>query len=200
MNEPDDSELARKAGAGDAEAFGELIRRHHARVAGLCANLLDSRSDADDAAQEIFVKVHRSLSKFRSDAKFSTWLYRIATNHCSDARKKSKRRRTVSLDFLIEEGGETAGDLLVEQKPKSDMGEQQDLARRLFAELPEVCRAAVSLRTDGMSYEEIAESLQCSLDAVKSRLRRARASAAESLRRLSSPPMALKPIDAGEAA
>jgi len=186
MNEPDDSELARRAGAGDAEAFGELIRRHHARVAGLCARLLDNPSDADDAAQEIFLRAHRFLGKFRGEARFSTWLYRIALNHCRDRRRAGARRRSVSLDALFEERGDATPEL--REKTLSGAAQEDAAAAQAMLErLPEGPREALLLRTQGSSYAEIAQTLDCSLDAVKARLRRARRALADDFRRQTSP-------------
>lgn len=181
MTELSDSELVEDARAGDLNAFGDLIRRHHARVAGMCANLLDNRSEADDAAQEIFIKVHRSLDKFNGDSLFSTWLYRITTNHCIDARRKSGRRRMVSLDAIVDENGESAGGLMKESSPQSEKIEESALAQKLLAELPDIYREALVLRTNGLSYEEISDALQCTLEAVRARLRRARRLLAENM-------------------
>ena len=199
MTELTDSELVEKARGGDLDAFGDLVRRHHARVAGMCANLLDNRSDADDAAQEIFIKVHRSLGNFHGESQFSTWLYRITTNHCIDTKRKPGRRRTVSLDAIVDEKGESAGGLMRESAPQSERIEETALAQKLLAELPDIYREALVLRTDGMSYEQIAETLQCTLDAVKARLRRARRILAENMGHLMRSDAVERPDRAGEA-
>jgi RNA polymerase sigma-70 factor, ECF subfamily len=188
MPEPTDAELVGRAARGDRDAFGELVRRHHARVAGLCASLLDDPAEADDAAQEVFVKAYRKLSAFRADAQLSTWLYRVATNHCLDARRKTARRRQVSLDALIEQEGDAVSRLFEEGGPRPGAEEDADLARRLLASLPEGYREVLVLReTEGLSYDEMARVLDCSLDAVKARLKRARAALHDGLRHFSAP-------------
>lgn len=178
-----EKDLVARAREGDVDAFSDLVRRHHARVAGLCASLLDEPSEVDDAVQEVFLKAHRSLGSFKGDARFSTWLYRVAHNHCLDLRRKAARRKTVSLDGLVEAEGEAVSRLFAEPARARDSEEDADLARRLLAALPEGYREVLLLReTQGLSYEEIARALDCSLDAVKARLKRARRELQEKLR------------------
>lgn len=185
MLDSNDSDLLEKSRNGDLDAFGELVRRHHGRIAALCAGLLQDRSELDDAVQEIFVKAYRSHADFKGDSQFSTWLYRIAMNHCLDMRRKSSRSRNVSLDSLIAERGEPEEER--EDRPDHAKADREArLARRLLAELPEGYREALVLRIQGMSYEQIASTLGCSLDAVKARLRRARRLLAEHMGRSSS--------------
>src|SRR3569832_431582 len=168
---PADAELVKRAQDGDLEAFGDLVRRHHPRVAGLCASLLPDRSEVDDAAQEVFIKAHRSLEKFHGRAQFSTWLYRVTVNHCHDVRRKTARRRSVSLDALIEERGEAAG-VLPREAAASPDAEEAELVGRALENLPGKYREALALRAQGLSYEEICAALECSLDSLKARLRR----------------------------
>jgi RNA polymerase sigma-70 factor (ECF subfamily) len=174
MAEPTDEELAARGCLGDLDAFGLLVRRHYPRIVGLCSNLLVERSEADDAAQEIFLKAHRALARFAGEARFSTWLYRIAVNHCTDLRRKAFRRGTVSLDAIVSAKGEPAGGLLSGGASGGYQAEEAALAQTLLSELPDDYREALVLRIEGLSYEEIAAALGCSLDAVKARLRRAR--------------------------
>lgn len=180
-----DLSLVGRAKAGDLDAFSELVRRHHARVAGLCASLLDDPGEVDDAAQEVFLKAYRSLKNFQGDSRFSTWLYRVTTNHCLDLRRRAARRKTVSLDSMLDEEGEAVGRLFAEPARARDSEEDADLARRLLAALPEAYRQVLVLReTQGMSYGEIARALNCSLDAVKARLKRARRELREKMRHI----------------
>lgn len=184
--EPSDADLVKRARDGDWDAFGDLIRRHHARVAGLCASLLDDRSETDDAAQEVFLKAFRFLGGFQGDSEFSTWLYRIATNHCLDVRRKVARRKTSSLDALLEESdGEGGGLLLKEAETRNDLAEDVAVAKDLLESLPQGARDALALRIQGLPYNQIAKTLECSLDAVKSRLRRARAELSDRMRHIS---------------
>lgn len=181
-----DEELAQRARRGDVSAFEELVRRHHGAVLGLCGSLLKDATEAEDAAQEIFLKVFRSLGSFRGDARFSTWLYRIASNHCLDVLRAAARRPSTSWDKLVEERGDAA-DALLGRGPREDLGaEAKDLAVRLLAELPPEYRLVVILReTRGLSYEEIAEATDATLDSVKARLRRARGMLQDLLRHFS---------------
>ncbi|MBI5201283.1 MAG: sigma-70 family RNA polymerase sigma factor [Elusimicrobia bacterium] len=189
MQAPDEAELIREARGGGRSAFAELVRRHHPAVVGLCRSMLGDAEDADDAAQEAFLKAWRSLSGFSGGANFGTWLYRIASNQCLDMLRARGRRPTQSLDALVEAEAPALEKVLGAGAPASDPVEAADLAKRLLATLPEEQRLALVLReTQGFSYEEIAETMGCSLDSVKARLKRARETLAKSLRHFSGPP------------
>lgn len=150
---------------GDREAYAELVRSHHPRVIRLCAFLLSDPVAGEDAAQEVFLKAYRQLSGFRGDAAFSTWLTRIAYHHCADILRSRARRPTEPLN-------ETFADPL--PSPVEAFISAESLQKTLGA-LPEESREILLLReVEGLTYEEIAETLDCTLDAVKSRLRRAR--------------------------
>jgi RNA polymerase sigma-70 factor (ECF subfamily) len=181
-----DQELVASIRGGNAHAFVELIRRHHGRVRGLCASLLDDQSELDDAVQEVFLKVHRSLDKFHGDSAFSTWLYRVAMNHCLDVRRRVARRRTQSLDAILESEGEAVSRFLEGSRRERDPAEEAEeraAALAVLSSLPDDYREILALReTQGLSYDEIASVLECSLDAVKARLRRARVELREKLR------------------
>jgi RNA polymerase sigma-70 factor (ECF subfamily) len=178
-----DAELVARARAGEDDAFAELVRRHHAHVIGLCVSMLGDEAAAEDAAQEAFLKAHRSLSAFRGDAAFSTWLYRIAANKCLDARRKLAREKSQSLDALLDaEDGPSLERLLATEGPERSAADKQ-LVEAVLAELPEAYRMILTLReVSGLDYKEIAEVMDCSLDSVKARLRRARAELLEKLR------------------
>jgi RNA polymerase sigma-70 factor (ECF subfamily) len=138
---------------------------------------------ADDAAQDVFVKVYHSLSKFRGDAAFSTWLHRIASNHCLDLLRQKKRQKTESWDALVEKEGEAIERLLAAPPETGATLENADLVRRALACLTPDYREILVLReTQGFSYEELTKILDCSLDAVKARLARARHQLEEKLR------------------
>lgn len=148
-------------------------------------SLLRNTAEAEDAAQEIFLKAYRSLSSFQGNSSFSTWLYRISANHCKDLLRKRSRQRTESLDRLIEDSGD--GVQLVE--PSSDPAAARaasETVEMLLAGLSPDERLILTLReVQGLSYQEIAGALHCSLDAVKARLRRARVSLEEKARHFS---------------
>lgn len=129
---------------------------------------------ADDAAQEIFVKAYQALGQFRGKSSFSTWLYRISVNHCADLLRKSARRKTESWEALLEKQGEKFESLFT-TGTGIDNSEHAELIAKFLLQLPEKSREILILREmHGLSYQELAEALTCSLDAVKARLKRAR--------------------------
>lgn len=160
--------------AGDSQAYALLVRKYQGRVRGYCLGTLGNAADADDAAQEVFIKAYRGLAGFRGGSSFSTWLYRIMVNHCRDLLKSAGWGRTESLDALREEEGEPFEARLA-TAPAAGGSERERQVREALARLPEASREVLVLReVQGLSYAEIMESLGCSLDAVKGRLRRAR--------------------------
>jgi len=127
--------------------------------------MLKSESEADDAAQEVFLKAYKNLRSFRGHSSFYTWLHSIAAHHCLDQLRKSSRQPD-SLEELVDKRG-----LQIEEAP----AEKEDLAQDLLASLSDDQRAILLLReVQGLGYQEIATALHCSLDAVKTRLYRAR--------------------------
>ena len=179
----EDRELCVRAQDGDRRAFEALVARHHARLIGLCAALLGGSADAEDAAQEVFLKAYRSLGSFRGGSSFYTWLYRIASNHCLDRLRASRRRPAESWEGLLERDGDRVERLLGAGRDPDRAREDADLAARVLALLPEDYRLALLLReTQGFTYDEIASAMDCSLDSVKARLRRARGALREGLR------------------
>ena len=169
-----DSELVALILQGDAEAFTRLVRKYEVKVRGYCIGALLDRSLAEDAAQEIFLKVFENLLSFRSEAKFSTWLFRITVNHCRDLLRYAKRHPADSLEAMSEVAREQLS--LRESQPGYDeILAQRQTIHSLLARLSPQYREVILLRdADDLSYEQIAEALECSLDAVKARLRRAR--------------------------
>ncbi|OGR39335.1 MAG: hypothetical protein A2X29_06655 [Elusimicrobia bacterium GWA2_64_40] len=157
---------------GDREEFAVLVNRYQNRIRGFCLSLLSEDEAARDAAQEIFIKAFKGLEKFRGDSSFSTWLYRIAYNHCRSLRGKTAGRRTESLDAMSEFDREKAEKRLEAAVPAD--GDLAGLAARAIDSLPAAYRAAVQLRLQGADYQAIASALGVSPDSVKARLRRAR--------------------------
>jgi RNA polymerase sigma-70 factor, ECF subfamily len=162
--EDPDGRLVRKAQRGDQRAFRELVERHQAKLFTLAARTLGSEADAADAVQEAFLRAWLSLPRFRADARFSTWLYRIALNAAHDQRVMRR--------------AEPAGDLPETADPKDPFVERElsgELQRALDA-LDEDFRLAVVLYDVlGCSYAEIAELTQVAEGTVKSRIYRGRA-------------------------
>ena len=175
MNAPEnDDALVRRAAGGDDDAFAEFVRRHSDRVRTLCASVLRGRDDADDAAQDAFLKAYRGLRKFSGESSFGTWVHRVAVNVCLDRLRAAARRRLEPLEALDPADAKALVSALAEPGPSGPL-ENRDLAERLLARLTPEQRVALALReTQGLSYAEIARELSCSLDAVKARLKRAR--------------------------
>ena len=155
-------------------AFRELVDRHRQRIYGLCCRILRDPEDAEDAAQEAFVKAYRRLDSFRGDSQFFTWLYRVATNVANDHYQARRRRRAVeSADVAVREP------VRHDDRDRPDRAlERQDLreaARRALDRVPPLFRTVLVLREyESLEYREIAEVLNISVGTVMSRLFRAR--------------------------
>ncbi|MGH7724329.1 MAG: RNA polymerase sigma factor [Candidatus Eiseniibacteriota bacterium] len=180
--DPSDSDLVARAQGGDTEAFGELVRRYEGRIYHLVRRILGDPDEAEDALQETFLSAFRGLPRFKREARFSTWLFRIATN-AALMRVRKRRPNVVSLDRPIEEedGGEIGPRELRDWSAMPDEELVNDETRtkmeEAIAALPEDQRAVFLLRdVEGLSNPEIAETLELTLPAVKSRLHRARLS------------------------
>ena len=182
----EDLEIIERIRAGDIEAYAVLVRKHQARIRSYCLWTLRNGAEADDAAQEVFIKAYRGLGSFRGSAGFSTWIYRIAVNHCRDlVRKAAKERLNESLDALRERDGEAADALASTEDPMKD---RRRMIQEALDRLPEQYRTILILReAEGLSYDELAKFLGCSLDAVKARLKRARAQLEENARHFFAP-------------
>ena len=142
--------------SGDVESFGPLVRAHQARVRLVCLAYLGNVTEADDAAQDVFVKAFQGLENFKGDASFETWIIRIADNHCLDLLRTRKRRRTDSLDALLEENGNVLEsffsrlDAVHESSPYTP--HDMELLGRLFAALPDEDREILALsEVEGLS-------------------------------------------------
>ena len=180
--------LIHKAQNGDVTAFSELIESYQQNVYNLAYRMSGNAEDAADIAQEAFIKLYLSISKFKGNAKFSTWVYRITTNACLDAIKKRKKTKTYSISDSVEtEEGEYLRefeDLSVNVEEGFERKEQQRIINEAIATLPEKHRAIIILRDiNELSYEEIAATLNCSEGTVKSRISRARANLYEVLKK-----------------
>src|SRR5262249_26979807 len=127
-----DLEVIKRIQNGDADAYADLIRKNHAKIMGLCLSMLGNPTSAEDAAQEIFIKAYRSLDKFQANSAFSTWLYRIAANHCLDLLRQKTREKTDSLEALLDAEGDHAQRLFAVQKAADPSPEDLDLIKRLL--------------------------------------------------------------------
>jgi len=175
----DESELVGELQAGSESAFDWLVTHYHAAVFNLILGMLGDTSDAADATQEVFLKAFKGIRKFRGGSSLKTWLYRIAIREALNHRRSFNRhlQTNVSIDaepeeghapLEIEDGGATPFDQLASL-------EIQGAVQSALAQVPDVFRSAVILRDlEGLSYEEVAEVLECSVGTVKSRILRGR--------------------------
>ena len=175
MKPEDEKTIVEKAKNGDERAFEALVTQYERLVYAVALKLLGNEHDAQDAAQETFIKLYRNLSSFRGESKFSVWLYRLANNVCIDMLRK-KSVPTVSLSG----DGDDGGGLNIPDgrfSPENELEKKQlrQAVDRALTSLPEQYRQALVLREiTGHSYEEIAQVLDIDLGTVKSRIFRAR--------------------------
>jgi len=177
----DISELVRKAKQDDDEAFGMLVEQYQDNIYGYVFRMLHDPEEAEDVAQEVFIRAYQNLAGFREAASFKTWLYRIATNLAIDAARTRKRRwsDTVSLDEPVEtDEGELSRQLPADRRgtvSQVESSQLQQIVAEAIAQLSAKLRTVVTLYDiEGLSYEEIAEVLGCPVGTVKSRLFNAR--------------------------
>jgi len=181
-----DGDLVTRWKAGDERAFESLIRRHEGRVFGLLLRMLGNREDAEDVAQETFISLHRHGHRFRHDARFSTFIYRVAANAALN-RRRTLGRKNARLHKL--QTRQAAGDDLptTPRDPESAIygAEIQVQVQDALLQLPPDLRAATVLYDiEGLSYREIAAVLEIPEGTVKSRIHRARSALRESLKGL----------------
>jgi RNA polymerase sigma-70 factor (ECF subfamily) len=171
----DDAELVAACAERVPGAFRELLSRYRRPAITLAYQMLGNLEDAEDVAQEAFVRVFQAIPRFRGQAAFSTWLYRIVTNLCLESRRRKKA--TVALDAIREP---RAGD-----SPSRQVTEAL-LTRQVLAAMAPELRAILLLRDqEGLSYSEIAEALRLPLGTVRSRLSKARMAFRQTWRELS---------------
>jgi RNA polymerase sigma-70 factor (ECF subfamily) len=158
---------------GDRGAFRLLVERHQERIRNLIYSIFHEPEIVDDLAQEVFIKAYEALPNFRFQSSFYTWLYRIAVNKSRDELRKRKVRRWFSLQTLMDSADK---DLVSKTVVEPHDNELQGLVAAGLRSLPDKYRIAITLKDlDGLSYEEIAEIMECEIGTVKSRLSRARA-------------------------
>jgi RNA polymerase sigma-70 factor (ECF subfamily) len=173
----DDLQLIERFRSGDDRAFEELVRRYQRQVANVIYLTMGSREEVDDLTQEVFMRVHRSLSRFERGASVFSWIYRIAINLCIDEIRRRKIRKTMSLEFFTDHRLER--ERQSKARPSADeqtlKEEKNQMIRDALQKLSTVHRQVIILREyEEMSYDEIAKTLRISTQAVKSRLFRAR--------------------------
>jgi RNA polymerase sigma-70 factor (ECF subfamily) len=173
-----DKQLVAKVQKGDSRAFDLLVMKYQHKIMGLISRYVHDADEVQDVAQEAFIKAYRALPRFRGDSAFYTWLYRIAINTAKN-HLVSRSRRPPGSDVEVEDAEhfEAGGALRDIETPETALfgAELKAVIEGAIAELPDDLRAAVTLREfDGLSYEDIAEVMDCPVGTVRSRIFRAR--------------------------
>lgn len=170
---------------GDTEAFTQLIETHQLRIVGTVAKMLGDATDAEDIAQQVFIRVWNSAKRYQPTAKFTTWLFKITRNLVFNELRRRKRHPVTPLERETEEHHFQATDPVTMAPDASLLDtELQQAIQTAIASLPEAQRLAIVLRRyEDLSYEEIAGILDLSVPAVKSLLFRARTELREKLKK-----------------
>jgi len=173
-----DQELVRRVQAGDQTAFNLLVLKYQHRVLKLVGRFVNDAAEAEDVAQEAFLKAYRALASFRGDSAFYTWLYRIAINTAKNA-LVSQRRRPVDFDLDLQDPDQYDRHAKLKEVDTPEgvllTDEIRAVVEEAMEQLPEDLRTAIVLRElEGLSYEEIAEAMDCPVGTVRSRIFRAR--------------------------
>jgi RNA polymerase sigma-70 factor, ECF subfamily len=171
--------LIRKVQSGNIDCFEELYSLYKDLVYSVCLRFLNDQDEADDASQDVFVKVYCSIGSFRFDSKFSTYIYRIAVNHCLNIIRKKRRTKFLSLDSIlnkfINSSGADIKDESMDLENILNNKERSDIIERALNSLPERQKTAIVLsKFEGLSYLEIANIMDCSISSVESLLFRAK--------------------------
>jgi RNA polymerase sigma-70 factor, ECF subfamily len=173
-----DEDLVLKVQQGDKKAYDLLVLKYQHRIIQLVNRYVKDPSEAQDVAQEAFIKAYRALGNFRGDSAFYTWLYRIAINTAKNYLvARTRRSSDYEVDIQDAEACENAPQLQGMETPERLLINQEivDTIKTAIEKLPEDMRIAIMLREfEGMSYEEIAEIMDCPVGTVRSRLFRAR--------------------------
>lgn len=173
-----DAALVERVQAGERLAFDLLVRKYQHRIVSLIQRFVPDWHEAQDVAQEAFIKAFRALPNFRGDSAFYTWLYKIAVN-CAKNHRVSQSRRPPTDDIAIEDAVriEDSGRMHDRATPENEFlrAEVERTVLAAVEDLPEEIRTALMLReVDGLSYEEIAQIMNCPIGTVRSRIFRGR--------------------------
>jgi RNA polymerase sigma-70 factor (ECF subfamily) len=173
-----DEELVLRVQQGDKSAYDLLVIKYQHRIIQLVNRYIKDPSDAQDVAQEAFIKAYRALGNFRGESAFYTWLYRIAINTAKNyLMSRSRRSADAQVDVQDAEQIEKAPQLQGMETPERQLLNEEivETIKTAIAKLPEEMRIAIMLREfEGMSYEEIAQAMDCPVGTVRSRIFRAR--------------------------
>lgn len=174
----DDFSLIKNFIDGDESAFGELVKRHKEKVRNIIYLTLSNTDAIDDIAQEVFITVFKNLKSFRFESQFTTWLYRITINKCKDYLRKTKIRK-----IFLPLNDDKEYNVLGSINENTDI---KQIVRNAIASLPDKLRIPIMLKDlEGFSYQEIADTMNCEIGTIKSRIFRGR----ETLKNI------LKPIE-----
>ncbi len=183
-----DHELVRRVQDGETAAFDLLVRRYQHRIVALVARYVGDWSEAQDVAQDAFIRAYRAIGGFRGDAQFYTWLHRIAVNTAKNHLVAMKRRPpTADIDAIDAEQYAGALQMRDTDTPERELlrHEVEQAVMQAVNTLPKELRLAITLReVDGLSYDQIAQRLDCPIGTVRSRIFRARESIDRELRPL----------------
>ena len=175
-----DRELVRRVQNGERQAFDILFVRYQHKIQRLVSRFLRDPEEIEDVVQESFIKAYRALPRFRGDSAFYTWLYRIAINTSKNfLEAKTRRPPAVDIDSKDAEAMDGADQLRHSENPENVLrqDELKSMIKIAIDELPNELRSAVTLREfDGLSYEQIAEVMECPVGTIRSRIFRARES------------------------
>jgi len=183
-----DQLLVERVQKGDKRAFDLLINKYQHRIVSLVARYVSDQTEAQDVAQEAFIKAYRAIERFRGDSAFYTWLYRIAINTAKNWLVARKRRPPATdIDATDAEQYDMESRLKEQGTPENELM-REEIKRTVFdtiSELPDDLRTAIMLREmEGMSYEDIAITMDCPIGTVRSRIFRAREAIDEKLKPL----------------
>ena len=172
-----DLELVKRVQRGEKSAFDLLVLKYQHRIGAVIGRFVPDHAEAQDIAQESFMRAYRALHNFRGDAQFYTWLYRIAVNTAKNHLVAMKRRPPTS-DVEVDDAEHFTGARMQDNDTPEHELLREEIAREVsetVAALPEELRQAITLReVEGLSYEEIAETMDCPIGTVRSRIFRAR--------------------------
>ena len=177
-NESTDKELVKRVQKGDKGAFDLLVLKYEHKIVNLVMRYVRDQETALDISQEAFIKAYRALPRFRGDSAFYTWLYRIAVNTAKN-HLAAQRRRPADIELDLQDPDQYGLHAKLKETDTPEAvalsDELQEILERAIQALPEDLRTAIVLRElDGMSYEEIAQTMDCPVGTVRSRIFRAR--------------------------
>lgn len=179
MSDTNERDLIKRAKSGDVEAFEQLILGCEKKVFNIAYRMIGNYDDANELAQEVFLKAFRSIKNFKGDCLFSTWIYRVTANVCLDELRRRKKKTVISLDEDIELKDGEVKRQIPDDAPTPDIEAESNVIKNIVNEsirqLPDDYRNMIVLRDiQGFSYDEISKIVNCPEGTVKSRINRAR--------------------------